>query len=274
MGTPEFVAPIFDKISREHEIVAVFTRPPKPTGRRQELQKSPVHVWAESRGFPIETDINKIREYNADRAVVISYGVILKKDVLDKMPFVNTHFSQLPKYRGASPFQTAIMNGDSASGVCLMRIAEKLDTGDLYMCRPFAIGENDTTAIVLARAAGMTADMLSEFLAAPEKYPPMPQVGEPTYTHKFTGEDEIIDWNKTPRQIHNQVRAIGGRTKINGIDCKIIKTKIENEQLEIEIVQPAGKRPMPWRDFVNGQRGQIKFGEGTTEKETKCSLRK
>jgi len=253
MGTPEFVSPIFDRIAAEHEIVAVFTRAPKP-------QKSPVQKWAENRGFALETNINEIHKYDAGMAVVISYGIILKPDVLAKMPFVNTHFSLLPKYRGASPFQTAIMNGDTESGVCLMRIEEKLDTGDVYMCRKFPIGENDTTADVLIRASAITTDMILEFLAAPEKYPPQPQTGEPTYTKKFTGDDEIIDWSCSPREIHNQIRAIGGRTKINGIEVKILETKIENERLEILRVQPAGKKPMPWRDFVNGQRGIINMG--------------
>ncbi|MCL2331517.1 MAG: hypothetical protein FWC61_03160 [Proteobacteria bacterium] len=262
MGTPEFVVPIFDKIASEHTIAAVFTRPPKPFGRKQELQKSPVHIWAAGRGFPIETDINKIHGYNADMAIVISYGAILKKDVLEKMPFVNTHFSLLPKYRGASPFQTAIMNGDTESGVCLMRIAEKLDTGDIYMCRKFPIGENDNTAAVLARAAGMTTEMLLEFLSAPEKYPPQSQVGGPTFTRKFTGDDELIDWNKPPQEIHNLVRAIGGRTKINGTEVKILETRIINNELQITKIQPAGKKPMDWKSFVNGQRGApIKFGE-------------
>lgn len=192
-------------------------------------------------------------------AVVISYGVILKPDVLAKMPFINTHFSMLPKYRGASPFQTAIMNGDTESGVCLMRIDEGLDTGDIYMCCPFTIGENDTTADVVARASTLTTDMLSEFLAAPDKYPAMPQIGTPTFTRKFNGTDEIIDWSRPAVQIHNQIRAIGGRTKINGLDVKILETKIINGKLEITRIQPAGKKPMPWRDFVNGQRGKIEF---------------
>ncbi|MCL1902531.1 MAG: hypothetical protein FWG18_02810, partial [Alphaproteobacteria bacterium] len=226
------------------------------------LQKSPVHIWAESKRFPVETSIKEIHKYTADMGVVISYGVILKPDVLALMPFVNTHFSMLPKYRGASPFQSAIMNGDTESGVCLMHIAEGLDTGDVYMCRPFSIGENDTTADVLTRAGGMTSDMLLEFLAAPDSFAPLPQSGEPTYTRKFTGDDEFIDWTRPAAAIHNQIRAIGGRTKINGIDVKIIKTSIENGKLKIENVQPAGKRPMDWKSFVNGLRGaEIEFGK-------------
>lgn len=259
MGTPEFVVPIFENVASGHEIVAVFTSAPKPAGRSREPQKSPVHVWAASRGFPVETDISEIRKYNADMGVVVSYGVILKPDVLAKMPFVNTHFSLLPKYRGASPFQTAIMNGDRISGVCLMKMEEGLDTGGVHMCREFPIGENDATADILKIASGITIEMLSEFLDAPGKYPPQPQAGEPTYTRKWTGDDERIDWSRAPREIHNQVRSIGGRTKINGIDVKILETRVKDGKLEILRVQPAGKKPMDWKSFINGQRGKIEF---------------
>ena len=97
----------------------------------------------------------------------------------------------------------------------------------------------------------------------PEQYVAQPQIGEPTFTHKFTGDDEIIDWKKTPQQIHNQIRALGcGRTKINGIDVKILETKIENNELKIIKIQPSGKNPMDWRSFVNGLHGaEIRYGE-------------
>ena len=104
--------------------------------------------------------------------------------------------------------------------------------------------------------------MLNEYIANPDKFIAIPQNGEPTFTRKFTGEDEIIDWNKTPQQIHNRIRALGcGRTKINGIDVKILQTKISNGALEIVRIQPAGKNAMDWRSFVNGLRGaEIKYG--------------
>ena len=105
--------------------------------------------------------------------------------------------------------------------------------------------------------------MLVEYLSNPGIYPAVPQVGEPTFTRKFTGADEIIDWGKTPIQIHNQIRALGcGRTTINGADVKILETKIESGELKIVRIQPAGKKPMDWKSFVNGLRGaEIKFGE-------------
>lgn len=264
MGTPEFVVPIFDAIyNAGHEIMAVFTRGPKPVGRKQVITKSPVHLWAESHGLPV---YNRASEYNfsPDMVVVVSYGVILRDNVLSSAPCINIHPSDLPKYRGPSPIKTAIYNGDTHSAVCLMQITPELDAGAVYMRRSFEIGENDTNADIESRVSKIGADMLLEYMANPDLYAPVAQTGTPTFTHKWTGVDEIIDWSHSPRAIHNQIRALGaGRTKINGTDVKILRTRIApNGELEIMEIQPAGKRPMDWRSFVNGLRGaEIKIGE-------------
>ena len=266
MGTSSWVIPIFNRVADEHNVVAVFTRAPKPVGRKQILTESPVHEWADSRGIPVHTSIlefDGVREKLGviDAIIVASYGVILKDNVLGaaRLGCINVHPSLLPAYRGPAPISTAIYNGDTESGICIMQVAPAVDAGDIYMCRPFPIGENDTTAQVESRVGPIAADMLSEFLAAPGRFPPRPQVGMPTFTYKWTGDDEWIDWTRPAAAIHNQVRAIGGRTKINGIDVKILETKITNGELEILQVQPAGKKPMDWKSFVNGQRGEIKF---------------
>jgi len=305
MGTSDWIVPVFDRMASEHEILAVFTRAPKPAGRKMELQKSPVHIWADSRNLPV---ITNIKEYNfkPDYVVVASYGVILRDDVLASAPFINIHPSLLPKYRGPSPMLSAILNGDAETGVCLMKITNEVDAGGIYMTRKIEIGENDTTLDLERKVSEISADMLSEYFKNPSAYPPIPQTGTPTYTRKFTGADEWIDWNKTPREIHNQVRAIGGRTMINGMDVKVLETRLapalaagaageargggfdksnepaprntlcfdplrkgrSSEILEIIRVQPAGKKPMDWKSFVNGLHGaEIKFGEGTTQKD-------
>ncbi|MDE6250689.1 MAG: hypothetical protein K2M34_03590 [Alphaproteobacteria bacterium] len=262
MGTNDFVVPIFDAVARQHEIMAVFTRGPKPTGRKQILTKSPVHIWAEEHGFPV---YHKPSEYNfsPDMVVVVSYGAILRDNVLNSAPCINIHPSSLPKYRGASPIRTAIYNGDNASAVCLMQITPELDAGDVYMRRTFDIGENDTNSDVESRVAQIGADMLVEYLKNPSAYTPQPQIGTPTFTRKFMGDDEIIDWSKSVQDIHNQIRALGaGRTKINGADVKILQTRINNGELEILRLQPAGKKPMDWKSFLNGHRGaEIKIGQ-------------
>ncbi len=262
MGTNDFVVPIFERVARDHEIMAVFTRAPKPTGRKQILTKSPVHVWAENRGIRV---YHKTSDYNfsPDMVVVVSYGAILRDNVLSSAPCINIHPSDLPKYRGPSPIRTAIYNGDKTSAVCLMAVTPELDAGDVYMRRTFDIGENDTNADVESRVAEIGADMLTEFLSSPSNYAPVPQSGTPTFTRKFTGTDEIIDWSKSARDIHNQVRALGaGRTKINGTDVKILETRVSGDELQILRLQPAGKKPMDWKSFINGLHGaDVKIGE-------------
>ena len=263
MGTNEFVVPIFDAVRcAGHDIIAVFTRAPRPVGRKHILTPSPVQKWAETHGLPVYTNI---RDYNftPDMVVVVSYGVILRDNVLSSAPCVNIHPSQLPQYRGPSPIRTAIYNGDTHSAVCLMQMTRDLDSGDVYMCREFDIGENDTNADVEKRVSEIGSEILMEYLSNPSAYVPTPQIGTPTYTRKFTGDDEIVDWRRTPREIHNQIRALGaGRTKINGIDVKILDARVANNKLNIIKIQPAGKKPMDWQSFVNGLHGaEIRFGE-------------
>ena len=263
MGTNEFVVPIFDAVRcAGHDIIAVFTRAPRPVGRKHILTPSPVQKWAETHGLPVYTNI---RDYNftPDMVVVVSYGVILRDNVLSSAPCVNIHPSHLPQYRGPSPIRTAIYNGDTHSAVCLMQMTRDLDSGDIYMCREFDIGENDTNADVEKRVSEIGSEILMEYLSNPSAYVPTPQIGTPTYTRKFTGDDEIVDWRRTPREIHNQIRALGaGRTKINGIDVKILDARVANNKLNIIKIQPAGKKPMDWQSFVNGLHGaEIRFGE-------------
>ena len=263
MGTNAFVVPIFEAIKTAgHEILAVFTRAPKPVGRKQVLTPSPVHNWAVENNLTLHTNINEYN-YTPDMVVVISYGVILRDNVLNSAPVVNIHPSLLPLYRGPSPIRSAIYNGDKTSGVCLMQVTSEMDAGDIYECREFEIDINDTNDTVEQRVSTIASDMLIKFLSNPDSYNAVPQNGAPTFTKKWTGADEIVDWSRGNVAVHNQIRALGsGRTKINGIDVKILSTKLDGDKLEILQLQPAGKKPMDWRSFVNGLRGAaVKIGE-------------
>ena len=263
MGTNAFVVPMFEKIKNAgHEIMAVFTRAPKPVGRKQILTPSPVHEWANANNLTVHTNINEYN-YSPDMIVVVSYGVILRDNVLSSAPCINIHPSHLPKYRGPSPIRSAIYNGDKTSAVCLMDVTAELDAGDVHICREFEIGENDTNETIENLVSIIGGEMLVEYLSNPSMYPGVAQSGTPTFTHKWTGADEIIDWSNSIEQIHNQIRALGcGRTKINGVDVKILETKIENGELKIMRIQPAGKKPMDWKSFINGLHGApIKYGE-------------
>ena len=262
MGTPDFVVPIFDAVAKRHEVIAVFTRAPKPVGRKHIITKSPVHIWAESRGLPV---YHKPAEYNftPDMVFVAAYGAILRDNVLNSAPCINLHPSLLPKYRGPSPIRSAIKNGDTESGVCLMKMTPELDAGDILMCRKFNIDIDDTNETVEEKVSKIGAEMIVEYMNTPEKFSPITQSGKIVCTAKTGVYDEIIDWKKSPIEIHNLVRAFGaGRTKINGIDVKILKTKMNGDKLEIITIQPTGKKPMDWKSFVNGLHGaEIKYGE-------------
>ena len=262
MGTPDFVVPVFDAIAAKHDVIAVFTRGPKPVGRRHVITKSPVHVWAESKNIPV---YHKPSEYNfhPDMVFVAAYGAILHENVLNSAPCINMHPSLLPKYRGPAPIRTAIINGDTESGVCLIKMTNELDAGDILMCQKFDISIDDTNETVEKKVAQIGAKMILEYMENPNKYMPIKQDGKIVYTAKTTVYDEIIDWKKSPMEIHNLVRALGvGRTKINGIDVKILSTKMIGDKLEIITIQPSGRRPMDWKSFVNGLHGaEIKYGE-------------
>jgi methionyl-tRNA formyltransferase len=265
MGTNDFVVPVFDDLANKHDIIAVFTRAPKPMGRKHILTPSPVHQWADSRGLNVHTSIKEFDSVleKPDMIVVFSYGVILRDNVLNAAHCINIHPSSLPKYRGPSPIRTAILNGDKNMDVCLMAMTPEMDAGDIYMRENINIDINDTNETIEHKVSNVATDMLNKYMANPSEYIAQPQIGEPTFTRKFEGSDEIIDWKKTPFEIHNQIRALScGRTKINGIDVKILETKLENDELKIVKIQPAGKNPMDWKSFLNGLHGaDIKYGE-------------
>lgn len=265
MGTNAFVVPVFDYLANKHDIIGVFTRAPKPMGRKHILTPSPVHDWADKRGLTVHTSIKEFDSITdkPDMIVVFSYGVILRDNVLNAAKCINIHPSSLPKYRGPSPIRTAILNGDSDMDVCLMAMSAEMDAGDIYMRTNLSIDINDTNEMVESNVANIAIEMLDKYMTNPDAYIAKPQIGEPTFTRKFDGTDEIIDWKKTPTEIHNQIRALGcGRTKINGLDVKILETKIENNELKIVKIQPAGKNPMDWKSFLNGLHGaEIKYGE-------------
>lgn len=262
MGTPNFVVPVFDAVASRHDVIAVFTRAPKPVGRKHIITKSPVHIWAESRNIPV---YHKPSEYNfkPDMVFVAAYGAILRDNVLQSAPCINLHPSLLPRYRGPAPIRTAIMNGDTESGVCLIKMTAELDAGDILMCQKFDIDIDDTNETVEEKVSQIGAKMILEYMDNPDKYVPIKQDGEIVYTAKMDAYSEIIDWSRPAIEIHNLVRSLGaGRTKINGIDVKILKTKMNGDKLEIVTIQPTGKKPMDWKSFLNGLRGaEIKYGE-------------
>lgn len=221
MGTPEFAVPsLAELVSAGHEIVAVYSQPPRPRGRGQKLTPSPVHAFAESMGLEVRTpasmrDPGQIAAFQAldlDAAVVVAYGQILTCEVLEapRLGCFNLHGSLLPRWRGAAPIQRAIMAGDAVTGVQVMRMSEGLDEGPVILSEIVPIGPGDTTASLSDRMARVGATLWPRALAAVERGGAIetPQSGEPTYAKKIKAEEARIDWTRPAVEIDRHIRGL------------------------------------------------------------------
>src|ERR1044071_2176421 len=209
MGTPDFAVPTLTEIvSSGHEVVAVYTRAPKPAGRGQAERKSPVHVAAEGYGIPVMTPKSLKGEaeqlvfaaFDADVAVVVAYGLTLPKPILDapRLGCLNLHGSLLPRWRGAAPIQRAVLAGDERTGVMVMQMDEGLDTGPVALVDEMPIGPDMTTGELHDRMMLVGADLMGRALAALERgslaFTPQAEEGV-TYARKIDKAEARIDWN-------------------------------------------------------------------------------
>jgi methionyl-tRNA formyltransferase len=223
MGTPDFAVPTLAEIvGRGHDVAAVYTRAPKPAGRRGlELQPTPVEREARRFGLPVLTPASlrtdeaqdAFRAHNADAAVVVAYGLILPKPVLDAVPLgcFNLHASLLPRWRGAAPIHRAIMAGDAETGVEVMKMAEGLDTGPVAMAERLAIAPDATTGDLHDELARRGANLMVQALGALERgtlaLTPQPEAGV-TYATKIAKDETRIDWSKPWRAVHDHIRGL------------------------------------------------------------------
>jgi methionyl-tRNA formyltransferase len=223
MGTPQFAVPALTAIrAHGHEVVAVYTRAPRPAGRRGlELTPSRVQTIAEQFGIPVftpktlrdEEQTQIFRAQAADVAVVVAYGLILPRPILAAPTHgcLNLHASLLPRWRGAAPIQRAIMAGDEETGIVVMRMEEGLDTGPVALGERVAIGPDETAGEMHDRLAQLGADLITRALAALARdsliFHPQSEIGV-TYAHKISKEECRIDWARSAREVHNHVRGL------------------------------------------------------------------
>ena len=295
MGTPDFAVPTLSEIvGQGHEIAAVYTRAPAAAGRGMELKPSPVHRLADRFGIPVltpkslrgEEAAETFRGHDADVAVVVAYGLILPKPILDapRLGCLNLHASLLPRWRGAAPIQRAVMAGDAETGVAIMMMEAGLDTGPVAMMETVQIGP-DTTAGELHDVMMMHgADIMVRALAAHSRggltFTPQAAQGV-TYAAKITNDEARLDWRRPAREVHNQVRGLSpfpgafftadlgkGPERV-----KVVRTALADGAgapgtlldrdgtvacadgaLRLVTVQRAGKGPMPAADFLRGAR--------------------
>ncbi len=223
MGTPDFaLAPLAEIFGRGHEIVAVYTRAPKPAGRRGlGLTPSPVHAAAEKYGLRVLTPknfrepetIEEFRALGGDVAVVVAYGLILPKPVLEgpKQGCLNLHASLLPRWRGAAPIQRAIMAGDRETGVEVMKMEEGLDTGPIAMAERLTIAPDMTASEAHDRLSALGADLIGRALAALERgglqFTPQAPEGV-VYAKKIDKAEARVDFSSPAEDLHNLIRGL------------------------------------------------------------------
>jgi len=221
MGTPDFAVPsLAELIASGHEIVAVYSQPPRPKGRGQKLTPSPVHAFAETMGLPVFAPesmkspdaIAAFQSLDLDAACVVAYGQILKAEVLEapRLGCFNLHGSLLPRWRGAAPIQRAIMAGDAQTGVQIMQMGVGLDEGPILLTELMDIRADDTAATLSERMSHVGAGLWPRALAAIERgsVTPSEQVGEPNYAKKITPAEARIDWTRPAAEVDAHIRGL------------------------------------------------------------------
>lgn len=269
MGTPDFAIPALQSIiDSEHEVIAVYTREPKPKGRGLDLQKSPVHILAETHGIDVYTpkSLKKSTEaqeefsaLNADVAVVAAYGLLLPKTVLDapKYGCLNIHGSLLPRWRGASPIQHAIWKGDSISGITIMQMDEGMDTGDMIAKIEVPITKDTTAQSLFNQLAPLGGQAILDVLNTIDTIT-LEKQNDAFSTHApmLKKSDGEIDMTASVHEIDCQIRGLNPwpGTFVQGKKgrVKILKAHIENNEIIFDLVQPDGKKPM---DLVSAENG-------------------
>jgi len=223
MGTPEFSVPTLRALAEAgHEIVATYTQPPRPGGRRGlDLTKSPVHQVAELLGIPVLTPVNfkqpadrqSFRDFDADVAVVVAYGLLLPEEILTGTRYgcYNGHASLLPRWRGAAPIQRAIMAGDSETGMMVMKMDKGLDTGPVALTKCVTIGEAMTAGELHDKLMHVGAALMKEAMTKLEagELTLAPQAEEGVvYAAKITKDETRIDFTRPARDVHNHIRGL------------------------------------------------------------------
>ena len=300
MGTPDFAVPSLKAlVEAGHEICGVFTQPDKPKNRGMKLQPTPVKEYALTRGIPVFQPVKMrdgealaiLKELSPELIVVAAYGKILPVDILELPPkgCINVHSSLLPKYRGSAPINWVILNGEDETGVSIQYMAEGVDTGDVIAAVTTPISLEENAQELYYRLADMGAALVTEVVTNMEagEIQAVPQDHEKaSHAPMLSKELSEIDWKRTARQIHDQVRGLypwpSANTEIDGVRCKIFKTALcgettgkepgafvqadkrgmkiacqGGEVLEILELQPDGKKRMAASAFLLGHPIQV-----------------
>ena len=239
MGTPDFAVPtLAELIAQGHDIACVYSQPPRPKGRGLALEPGPVHKFAESAKLPVRTPLSlkvaaeqeEFAALNLDAAIVVAYGLLLPKPILDapRLGCFNLHGSLLPRWRGAAPIQRAVMAGDAETGVMVMQMEEGLDTGPVLMAERTPIGRK-TSGELASELSRLGADLMVRALGALERGGVTPQAQSEegvTYARKILKEEARIDWTRSAHDVDCHVRGLspfpGAWTEVNGERLRVL----------------------------------------------------
>lgn len=285
MGTPDFSVPVLAALHEHHDIVAVYSQPPRPAGRGQALRPSPVQARAEALGLTTRHPTSlrtpealaEFAALQADVAVVVAYGLILPQPILDapRMGCLNIHASLLPRWRGAAPIHRAIMAGDAETGICIMRMEAGLDTGPVLLRQATAIGAQETTGELHDRLSTMGAGLIVQALDRLPDLTPDPQPDDGvTYAAKIDKTEARVDWSRPAVEVDRLIRGLSpfpGAWCMFGKDrVKLLKSRVVSAQgqpgqipsgltiacgdgaVEILTAQREGKKPQAQLDFLRG----------------------
>ena len=291
MGTPDFAVPVLDALIENTNVILVVTQPDKEVGRKKEIKASPVKLKALEHDIPvfqperIKKDNDRVMELKPDLVVTCAYGQIIPEEILNlpSMGAINVHASLLPKLRGGAPIHHAIIDGYEKTGVTIMYMDKTMDTGDIISQREYTIKDSDNVATLHDELSKIGAELLIDTL-------PNLLVGsvhrikqnndEATYAYNITREDEHINFNKSSKEVYNQIRGLypypGSYCVINGQEVKIIDCYIgednshlssgtvcelnkdsigistKDKTIYITRVKPFGKKEMNAKDYING----------------------
>ena len=285
MGTPDFSVPILQALAAQHEIVAVYSQPPRPAGRGKAERKSPVQQCAEALGLPVRHPVSlrtqsaaeDFAQLQCDVAVVVAYGLILPPSILQapKRGCLNIHASLLPRWRGAAPIHRAILAGDAETGICIMQMDEGLDTGAVLQRQATPIRAEETTADLHDRLSTMGADLILQAMDRLPDLPLQPQSAEGvTYAAKIDKAEARIDWTLPADQVDRQIRGLspfpGAWTMVGDERLKLLRSRLAqgagaagqvlhgmtiacgSGAVEITEAQREGKRPASATDLLRG----------------------
>ncbi len=254
LGTPvASVGPLRALHHAGFDIALVVTRADKRRGRGSELSPSPVKNEALALGLPVSHKVDDVLDCGADLGVVVAFGLLIQRPVLERLAFVNLHFSLLPRWRGAAPVERAILAGDRETGVCLMALEEDLDTGPVYACVATPIEPGETADALRSRLVAIGSGLLVAELQRGLDLP-APQVGEPTYAAKITPDELELRWNRPAEELLRIVRIGGAWTTFRGRRIKVLKAGIDGDELIPLAVQPEGRAVMMFDDYWRGVR--------------------